>query len=73
MKICIITTTRADFGLLKNLILELKKNKFKIKIIAGGTHYLKRFGNTFREIEKFKIKKATASTSSMCLRSIAFE
>jgi|688.fasta_scaffold28540_8 GDP/UDP-N,N'-diacetylbacillosamine 2-epimerase (hydrolysing) len=56
MKICIITTTRADFGLLKNLILELKKNKFKIKIIAGGTHYLKRFGNTFREIEKFKIK-----------------
>ena len=27
MKICIITSTRADFGLLKNLIFKIKKNK----------------------------------------------
>ena len=56
MKICIVTTSRSDFGLLKNLILELKKNYFKVKVIAGGTHYLKKFGNTFAEIEDSEIK-----------------
>ena len=29
-KILVITTTRADFGLLKNLIKSLKKNKFSV-------------------------------------------
>ena len=56
MKICIVTTSRSDFGLLKNLILQLKKNYFKVKVIAGGTHYLKKFGNTFTEIEDSGIK-----------------
>jgi GDP/UDP-N,N'-diacetylbacillosamine 2-epimerase (hydrolysing) len=56
MKICIVTTSRSDFGLLKNLIFELKKNYFKVKVIAGGTHYLKKFGNTFAEIEGSGIK-----------------
>ena len=56
MKICIVTTSRSDFGLLKSLILQLKKNYFKVKVIAGGTHYLKKFGNTFTEIEGSGIK-----------------
>lgn len=56
MKICIVTTSRSDFGLLKNLILQLKKNYFKVKVIAGGTHYLRKFGNTFNEIKDSKIK-----------------
>lgn len=56
MRICVITTTRADFGILKSLIFELKKNKFKIKLVAGGTHYLPKFGNTYDEIKKSKIK-----------------
>lgn len=56
MKICIVTTSRSDFGLLKNLILQLKKNYFKVKVIVGGTHYLKKFGNTFTEIEDSGIK-----------------
>ena len=57
MKICIITSTRADFGLLKNLIHEIKKNKkFLLKIIASGTHFSKKFGYTFDEIKESKIK-----------------
>ena len=49
-KICLITTTRADFGIIKNLIHKLKENKkFKIKIIAGGSHFLKSFGKTISE------------------------
>jgi GDP/UDP-N,N'-diacetylbacillosamine 2-epimerase (hydrolysing) len=56
MKIIIITTTRADFGLLKNLILELKKNKIYPKIIAAGSHFSKEFGYTYNEIKYSKIK-----------------
>ena len=57
MKVCIITSNRADFGLLKNLIIKLKKNKsFHISVIASGSHFLKKFGNTNSEIKKSGIK-----------------
>lgn len=57
MKISIITSTRADFGLLKNLIFEIKKNKnFSISVIASGSHFSKQFGETYKEIIKHKIK-----------------
>lgn len=56
MKISILTSTRADFGLLKNLIHELKKNKkFSISVIASGSHYAKKYGETYKEIVKNKI------------------
>ena len=57
MKICIITSTRADFGLLKNLIFEIKRNKnFSLKVVASGNHFSKRYGYTYREIKESKIK-----------------
>ena len=57
MRISIITSTRADFGLLKNLILEIKKEKkFLTSVIASGSHYTKQFGYTSKEIIKNKIK-----------------
>jgi|ETNmetMinimDraft_33_1059910.scaffolds.fasta_scaffold20411_2 GDP/UDP-N,N'-diacetylbacillosamine 2-epimerase (hydrolysing) len=57
MKVCIITSTRADFGLLKNLIFKIKKNKkFILKIIASGTHFSKKYGYTYDEIKESKIK-----------------
>ena len=38
-KICIITTTRADYGFLKPLISRLKKEeKLELQLIATGTH-----------------------------------
>jgi len=56
MKISILTSTRADFGLLKNLIHELNKNKkFSISVIASGSHYAKKYGETYKEIVKNKI------------------
>jgi GDP/UDP-N,N'-diacetylbacillosamine 2-epimerase (hydrolysing) len=55
MKICLITSTRADFGLLKNLISELLKNNFNCKLIACGTHFAKVYGKTFTEIQNSKI------------------
>ncbi len=39
MRIFLVTSTRADFGLLKNLIFEFKKDRyFDLKIIATGGH-----------------------------------
>jgi GDP/UDP-N,N'-diacetylbacillosamine 2-epimerase (hydrolysing) len=57
MKIFLVTSTRADFGLLKNLIYEFKKsNYFDLKIIATGTHFSKKHGFSFSEIENNKVE-----------------
>jgi UDP-hydrolysing UDP-N-acetyl-D-glucosamine 2-epimerase len=57
MKIFLITSSRADFGLLKNLIYEIKKfKKFNLKVIATGSHFSKKHGYTYKEILKSKIK-----------------
>jgi len=57
MKIFLVTSTRADFGLLKNLIIEFKKNNyFNLKIIATGTHFSKKHGFSLNEIKSHKIK-----------------
>jgi GDP/UDP-N,N'-diacetylbacillosamine 2-epimerase (hydrolysing) len=57
MKIFLITSSRADFGLLKNLILEMNKlKKFNLKIIATGSHFSKKHGSTYKEIIRSKIK-----------------
>ena len=57
MRVSIITSTRADFGLLKNLILNIRKNKnFSLKVIASGSHFSKKFGYTYKEIKNSKIK-----------------
>lgn len=55
-KLLIFTFNRAEFGLLKPLIGVLEKNKKKIKykLIVGGTHFDKLFGNTFKEIDQLK-------------------
>lgn len=50
-KICVITATRAEYGLLRPLIFELKNNpNIEIQIIATGTHLDKRYGYTLDEI-----------------------
>jgi UDP-N-acetylglucosamine 2-epimerase len=57
MRIFLVTSTRADFGLLRNLIFELKKNShFDLNIIATGTHFSKKHGYSFNEIKNQKIE-----------------
>ena len=57
MKIFLVTSTRADFGIFKNLISNLKKNNyFNLKIIATGTHFSKKHGFSFSEIKNQKIE-----------------
>lgn len=57
-KICVITSSRADYGLLKSVISCLDSDpKFNLQLIATGMHLLPKFGNTYKEIETdgFKI------------------
>ncbi len=52
-KICFITGTRAEYGLLKPLIEEfINDETFEVQIIATGMHLSPEFGLTYREIEK---------------------
>ena len=56
--ITFITGTRADYGKIKSLILELqrKKNKFKTNLIITGMHNIRKYGFTKDEIDKDKIR-----------------
>ena len=59
-RICVITGTRAEYGLLKRLIQAIDGSKeFHLQLIATGMHLSKQFGYTYKEIESdgFKIDK----------------
>lgn len=52
-KICVFTGTRADYGLLRNLLKRLKDDsQIDLDILVSGSHLNEQFGNTFYEIEK---------------------
>jgi len=56
-RICFITGSRAEYGLLKNLIKLFKKDKSKeTYLIVTGSHLSKKFGQTINEIKNDKIK-----------------
>ena len=58
-KICIVTGSRAEYGLLYWLIKEVKADKdLELQLIVTGMHLSSDFGLTYKEIEKeFKIDK----------------
>lgn len=52
-KICIVTSTRADWGLLSGIAKALsKRTDVTLQIIATNMHLVERFGNTWQEIER---------------------
>ena len=57
-KICVVTGTRAEYGLLKHLMRGIQNSKkLELQIIVTGMHLSKKFGYTIHEIldDKFKI------------------
>lgn len=51
-KVCVVTATRAEYGLLRPLLFKLKGNKnIDLQLVVTGTHLLQSFGNTKKEIE----------------------
>lgn len=54
--ICVVTSTRADFGLLLPLINRINKSKkLNLKLVVTGSHLDKSFGNTISEIKENKL------------------
>ena len=52
-KICFVILSRANYGSIKSLMLEVKKSKkFSIQIVVGGAGILKKFGNVSNVIKK---------------------
>lgn len=50
--ICFVTTTRAEFGLLKPLIDTIRDcEEYNLILIVSGTHLSEEFGNTYKIIE----------------------
>lgn len=58
-KVCVVTGTRAEYGLLYWLMKEIEAdNELELQLIATGMHLSPEFGLTYKEIEKeFKIDK----------------
>ena len=59
-KICVVTGSRAEFGLMTNLLREINKSKkLKLFLLVTGMHLMNQFGNTYKEIQRegFKIYK----------------
>lgn len=51
-KLCVVTGTRAEYGLLKHLLKEINKAEdFDLILLVTGSHLSKKFGNTVEEIE----------------------
>lgn len=58
-KVCVVTATRAEYGLLKPLLYQIYGDKeLQLQLIVTGTHLLEEFGSTYKEIENdFAIDK----------------
>lgn len=55
-KILFVTSTRADYGKIKSLIIKIQKNKkFLSKVFVTGMHNLKLYGKTIGELKMDKI------------------
>ena len=64
-KICFISSSRADFGIMRNLIRSVKnQKKFVVSLVLTGSHLSKKFGFTKNEVNKyFKGKRYFIKTS----------
>lgn len=49
----VVTTTRAEYGLMRPLIRRMMEDSdIELNLLVTGTHLSEKFGNTYREIEK---------------------
>jgi len=52
-KICVVTTTRAEYGLLKPLLSQIENDPaLQLQLLVSGTHLSPEHGDTYKEIEK---------------------
>ena len=57
-KVCVVTTTRAEYGILSNLIRKIDEDKdLVLQLLVSGTHLSKKFGHTIEEIKSPILKE----------------
>ena len=75
-KICVVTGSRSEYGLLKNIIKNIQKSKLiDLRLVVTGTHLSKKFGYTAKYIKndgfkihsKLKILKNSETANATCL------
>ncbi|MCI9270109.1 MAG: UDP-N-acetylglucosamine 2-epimerase (hydrolyzing) [Dorea sp.] len=60
-KVMVVTGTRADYGLLRELLFRLRKSdKMEFQLVVTGTHLLEEYGNTQDEICQDGIEEYTS-------------
>ena len=67
-KVCVITSTRADYGLLRWVMRTIKDdNELKLQTLVTGMHLSPEFGLTYKEIEQdgFYIDRKEVVTASL--------
>lgn len=61
LKVLVVTGTRAEYGLLRPVVMALKKSKqFEPALLVTGMHTLTKFGHTLDEIKRDHLKIASA-------------
>ncbi len=78
INICVVTTTRAEYGLLSSVIKRILADEdCKLQLIVTGTHLSEDYGSTYREIEEEgipierKIPIVEGSTEEQILQTMA--
>ena len=52
IRVCVVTGTRAEYGLLRAVMAALKADRaFELRVVASAMHLAPEFGLTYREIE----------------------
>ena len=64
-KICIVTGTRAEYGLLKPLIKKVNDSEvLGLQLVVTGMHLSPEFGLTYQEIERPNLSKYSMLSKS---------
>ena len=51
-RICVVTGTRAEYGLLKPVMQEIANSGLQLRLVVAGMHLSHEFGNTYQVIER---------------------
>lgn len=51
-RICVVTGTRAEYGLLKPVMEEIANSDLQLRLVVAGMHLSHEFGNTYQVIER---------------------
>lgn len=58
-KVCVFTGSRAEYGILRPLLLRLREEKdLRLQLLVGGNHLSEKWGLTFQEIKNDRIPVA---------------